>query len=125
MLCIDLLSYAITSMSAATKSVVYYKSHSIRKFLQKLSDKQRLQCCLIVTPSSADRKSHNLKHKGGSSDDHFLSNFVDRSMFAISVEAGMRSVQSNITAAYPTIHVSMVNSKSYNMKFKIKLLLYH
>jgi hypothetical protein len=95
-------------MSAATKSVVFYQSHSIRKFLQKLSNKQRLQSCLIVTPLSNSRNNYDFEVKGGvrCPDDHYLSTFVDRTNFAISVEAGMRSVQSSIIGTYPTVKVS-------------------
>lgn len=95
-------------MAAVTKSVVYYQSHSIRKFLQTLSNKQRLQSCLIVTPLCKGRNDNDFEVKGRvrSPDDPFLSTFVDRTVFTLSVEAGMRSVQSHIVDAYPTVRVS-------------------
>lgn len=95
--------------TAATKSLVYYQTNSIRKFLQNLSSKQRLQSCLIVTPSCSKFRNNNLEasRRGrGGYDDNYLSTFVDRTMFAISMEAGMRSVQSNVIDSYPTVRVS-------------------
>jgi len=85
----------------SSKSVVFYKSNALRKYLQTFSRKQRSQCCLIISSSKGPTSSK--REAFTDEDDNQLSNLVHSSIFAMTVEAGMRNVQSNIIAAYPTV----------------------
>ena len=98
----------------SSKSVVFYKSNALRKYLQTFSRKQKSQCCLIISSSKYPTSS---KSEAFTDDDdnNQLSNLVHSSLFAITVEAGMRNVQSNIIAAYPTAKVSSTHAKSITM----------
>ena len=97
----------------SSKSVVFYKSNALRKYLQTFSRKQRSQCCLIISSSKGPTSSKREAFTGD--DDNQLSNLVHSSIFAITVEAGMRNVQSNIIAAYPTVKVSLIDAESITM----------
>ena len=88
----------------STKSIVS-SAQALRQYLKspKFARNER-SCCLIISsapdPSTEARDADDVSKQ--------LSNFVDRSKFTMSVELGLRSVHSNITAVYPTMKVSEV-----------------